>query len=64
MLPKQKKIENNEEKLIDFKGDNALEEQKMNIEKINIPIIEMIDNNEILKVKDIFSKTYDDIEIP
>ena len=63
MLPKQKKIENNEEKLIDFKGDNALEEQKMNIEKINIPIIEMIDNNGILKVKDIFSKTYDDIEI-
>lgn len=63
-VAKAKKIENNEEKLIDFKGDNALEKQKLNIEKINIPIIEIIDNNEILKVKDIFSKTYDDIEIP
>lgn len=63
-VAKAKKIENNEEKLIDFKGDNALEKQKLNIEKINIPIIEIIDNNEILKVKDIFSKTYDNIEIP
>ena len=63
-VAKAKKIENNEEKLIDFKGDNALEKQKLNIEKINIPIVEIIDNNEILKVKDIFSKTYDDIEIP
>lgn len=63
-VAKAKKIENNEEKLIDFKGDNALEKQKLNIEKINIPIIEIKDNNEILKVKDIFSKTYDDIEIP
>lgn len=63
-IAKAKKIENNEEKLIDFKGDNALEKQKLNIEKINIPIIEIIDNNEIVKVKDIFSRTYDDIEIP
>lgn len=63
-VAKAKKIENNEEKLIDFKGNNALEKQKLNIEKINIPIINFIDNNEIVKVKDIFSKTYDDIEIP
>lgn len=63
-VEKAKKIENNEEKLINFKGDNTLEKQKLNIEKINIPIIEIIDNNEIVKVKDIFSKTYDDIEIP
>lgn len=63
-VEKAKKIENNEEKLINFKGDNTLEKQKLNIEKINIPIIEIIDNNEIVKVKDIFSKIYDDIEIP
>ena len=63
-IAKAKKIESSEEKLIEFKGDNSLEKQKSNIEKINIPIINFIDNDEIVKVKDIFEKTYDDIEIP
>lgn len=63
-ITKAKNIEDNEDKLIEYKGDDSLGKQKLKLENINIPNIDFIDNNQIIKIKDIFNKTYNDIEIP
>lgn len=58
------KIEADEEKLINIKGDNSLEIEKSKIEKIVIPIISVIKKSEIDEVGEIFKRTFDNIEIP
>jgi len=63
-IVRAKKIEDSEEKLLEFKGDDSLEKQKLKIENIIIPTLNFIDNSQIAKLKDIFTKIYDDIEIP
>lgn len=63
-IEKAKKIEKNEEELLKIKGDNSLEKQKLIIESINIPIIQLVSNEEIDTLKYIFAKKFDDIQIP
>ena len=59
-----KKIESNEEKLLNTKGDNTIENEKSKIEKIVIPKISSYKKEDIENIKEIFVKKYDDISIP
>lgn len=63
-LEKAKKIESDENKLLIIKGDDSLEIQKSKIETVIIPPLNIILNENINEIKEIFSKTFDDIEIP
>lgn len=63
-IEKAKKIENNEDELLNIKGDNSFEKQKEKIEAIIIPTLNKISNENINEIKNIFSKEFDDIEIP
>ena len=63
-IEKAKKIENDESELLNIKGDDSLENQKEKIEAIIIPALNMILDENINEIKDIFVKKFDDIEIP
>lgn len=63
-IEKAKKIENDENELLNIKGDNSLEKQKEKIETVIIPTLSIILDERINEVKDIFIKKFDDIEIP
>ncbi len=63
-LEKAKKIESDENKLLIIKGDDSLEIQKSKIETVIIPPLNIILNENINEIKEIFNKTFDDIEIP
>ena len=51
-----KKIESNEEKLLNTKGDNTIENEKSKIEKIVIPKISSYKKEDIENIKEIFGK--------
>jgi hypothetical protein len=63
-LKEAKRIEPDEEKLKEIKGDNKLAEKKEQIETLDIGYINNIAETEIENVKNIFSETFQDIEIP
>ncbi len=63
-IEKAKKIENDENKLINIKGDDSLEKQKEKIETAIIPQLNIMLDERINEIKDIFIKKFDDIEIP
>lgn len=63
-IEKAKKIESNEAELLNIKGDDSLEKQKEKIESILIPPLNIMSNENIDEIKDIFIKKFDDIEIP
>lgn len=63
-LEKAKKIENDENELLNIKGDDSLEKQKEKIETVIIPPLNIILDESINEIKDIFIKKFDDIEIP
>ncbi|MDR2342095.1 MAG: AAA family ATPase [Campylobacteraceae bacterium] len=63
-LKEAKKIEPAEEKLKEIKGDNKLAEKKEQIETLDIGNISNIAETEIENIKNIFSETFQDIEIP
>ena len=59
-----RKIESDETELLNIKGDDSLEKQKEKIKAVIIPSINIILNESINEIKDIFIKKFDDIEIP
>lgn len=63
-IERAKKIENDENKLINIKGDDSLEKQKEKIETTIIPQLNIMLDERINEIKDIFIKKFDDIEIP
>lgn len=63
-LEKAKKIESDENELLNIKGDDSLETQKEKIETVIIPQLNIILDESINEIKDIFIKKFDDIEIP
>lgn len=63
-IKEAKRIENDEEKLIAIKGDNALENEKNKIDKIVIPQISNTVEDDLKSIKSIFVKSFDDITIP
>lgn len=63
-IEKAKKIETDENKLINIKGDDSLEKQKEKIETAIIPSLNIMLNEHINEIRDIFIKKFDDIKIP
>ena len=63
-IEEAKKIVSNEEELLNIKGDDSFEKQKEKIESILIPPLNIMSNEKIDEIKDIFIKNFDDIEIP
>lgn len=63
-IKKAMKIEKDEEKLINLKGDNSIENERKKIENLHIPQISYYEESELMKIKKIFTKKYEDIEIP
>jgi wobble nucleotide-excising tRNase len=59
-----KDIEANEDKLKEIKGDNKLEDKKQQIEALDVGYIDNISEVEVENIKNIFSETFQDIEIP
>lgn len=55
-IKEAKKIESNEEKLLNTKGDNTIENEKSKIEKIVIPKISSYKKEDIENIKEIFGK--------
>ena len=63
-IKEAKKIESDEEKLLNTKGDNSIENERIKIEKILIPQISSYKKDELINIKEIFTKKYDNIDIP
>lgn len=63
-IKEAKKIESGEEKLLNTKGDNSIENERSKIEKILIPQISSYKKEEMMNIKEIFVKKYDNIDIP
>lgn len=63
-IKEAKKIESDEEKLLNTKGDNSIENERSKIEKVLIPQISSYKKEELMKIKEIFVKKYDNIDIP
>lgn len=63
-IKEAKKIEADEEKLLNTKGDNSIENERNRIEKIPIPQISSYKKDEVKHIKEIFTKKYDNIDIP
>ena len=63
-IKEAKKIEIDEEKLLDTKGNNSIENERSKIEKILIPQISSYKKDEVMNIKEIFIKKYDNIDIP
>ena len=63
-IKEAKKIEFDEEKLLNTKGDNSIENERSKIEKILIPQISSYKKEELINIKEIFTKKYDNIDIP
>ena len=63
-IKEAKKIESDEEKLLNTKGDNSIENERIKIEKILIPQISSYKKDEVINIKEIFTKKYDNIDIP
>lgn len=63
-IKQAKKIESDEEKLLNAKGDNSIENERSKIEKVLIPQISSYKKEELMNIKEIFAKKYDNIDIP
>lgn len=63
-IKQAKKIESDEEKLLNTKGDNSIENERSKIEKVLIPQISSYKKEELMNIKEIFAKKYDNIDIP
>ena len=63
-IKEAKKIESDEEKLLNTKGDNSINNERSKIEKILIPQISSYKKEELINIKEIFTKKYDNIDIP
>ena len=63
-IKEAKKIESDEEKLLNTKGDNSIENERIKIEKILLPQISSYKKDELINIKEIFTKKYDNIDIP
>lgn len=63
-IEKAKKIVSNEAELLNIKGDDSLEKQIEKIESIRIPPLNIMSNENIDEIKEIFIKKFDDIKIP
>ena len=63
-LIKALKIENNKKKILSLVGDDALEVEKEKVEKLPKLIIKYYEFANIDVLKEIFSKSYDNLDIP